>query len=77
MSPTKNSFFDVFNFKKTTVISDLPKKILSGEVNSAILNNFPSDDYKITSIAAVSQIALMGKRSLTELNGRFVLFFKK
>lgn len=48
---------------------DLPKKILSGKVNSAIRVAFPEDDFRTTVLAANSNMFAMGESPLAENYG--------
>ncbi|PAV88725.1 hypothetical protein WR25_20139 [Diploscapter pachys] len=61
LSPTTN--------KRTDQYGDLPKKILSGKVNSAIRVAFPEDDFRTTVLASNSNMFAMGENRLDENYG--------
>lgn len=55
--------------RPTAAEPDLAKKILSGEATAAVADALDQNNLGLTVVAATSQMALAGKRSLEELNG--------
>ena len=48
---------------------DLPKKILDGTASGSVADRLDQNNFGLTLMASIAQMALMGKRSLKEANG--------